>query len=136
MTFTMRIAIGDRPGSLARIAEALGSVGANIVELDVLERSVSTAVDQIVVEAPGVTGDEVRAAVEGVAGAEVDGAPGAEVAGAGSPLASRAMSPASAEWVLVAFVAAPAEAAVTAAPAATARTAARPRSACGGAGIR
>ena len=38
--------------------------------------------------------------------------------------------------VLVSLMAEPAEAAVTAAPAATARTAARPRSACGGAGIR
>ena len=50
----------------------LGEVGANIVELDVLERSVSTAVDQLLVEAPGLTGDEVRAALEGVEGTEVE----------------------------------------------------------------
>lgn len=72
MTFTIRIGIGDRPGSLARIAAALGEVGANIVELDVLERSVSTAVDQLLVEAPGLTGHEVRAALEGVEGTEVE----------------------------------------------------------------
>ncbi|MDZ7705087.1 MAG: ACT domain-containing protein [Trueperaceae bacterium] len=72
MTYTLRIALDDRPGSLARIAAALGDVGANIVELDVLERSVDLAVDQLVVQAPGRTGQEVRDAIDGVDGATVE----------------------------------------------------------------
>lgn len=72
MTFTLRIALDDTPGSLARIATALGEIGANIVELDVLERSLDHAIDQLVVQAPGRTGPEVREAVERVAGATVE----------------------------------------------------------------
>lgn len=72
MTYTLRLALDDRPGSLARIAAALGDVGANIVELDVLERSVDLAIDQLVVQAPGRTGPEVRAAIDGVPGATVE----------------------------------------------------------------
>ena len=72
MTFTLRIALDDRPGSLAAIAAALGRIGANIVELDVLERSVDVAVDQLVVQAPGSTGPEVREAIDAVPGATVE----------------------------------------------------------------
>jgi hypothetical protein len=72
MTFTIRLVLDDRPGSLARIATALGEVGANIVELDVLERTVATAVDQVMVEAPGTTGEEVRRAIEAVDGVTVE----------------------------------------------------------------
>lgn len=72
VTFTLRIALDDRPGSLAAIASALGAIGANIVELDVLERSVDVAVDQLVVQAPGRTGAEVRDAIDAVPGAVVE----------------------------------------------------------------
>ncbi len=72
MTFTLRLALDDRPGSLARIATALGEIGANIVELDVLERSVDVAIDQLVVQAPGRSGPEVRAAIDAVPGATVE----------------------------------------------------------------
>lgn len=72
MTYTLRIALDDRPGSLARIAAALGAIGANIVELDVLERSVDLAIDQLVVQAPGRSGPEVRDAIDGVEGATVE----------------------------------------------------------------
>lgn len=72
MTYTLRIAIDDRPGSLAAIAAALGGIGANIVELDVLERSLDHAIDQLVVQAPGRSGPEVREAVECVQGATVE----------------------------------------------------------------
>lgn len=72
MTFTLRIALDDTPGSLARIAAALGELGANIVELDVLERSLEHAIDQLVVQAPGVPGAAVREAVEQVRGATVE----------------------------------------------------------------
>ena len=72
MTFTIRVTLEDRPGALAAIAAALGGIGANIVELDVLERSVDRAVDQLVVQAPGSLADEVRDTIEAVTGATVD----------------------------------------------------------------
>lgn len=72
MTYTLRIALEDRPGSLAAIAAALGGIGGNIVELDVLERSLDHAIDQLVVQAPGRTGPEVREAIECVQGATVE----------------------------------------------------------------
>ena len=72
MTFTLRLSLDDRPGSLARIATALGGIGANIVELDVLERSVDVAIDQLIVQAPGRSGPEVRAAIDAVPGAQVE----------------------------------------------------------------
>lgn len=72
MTYTLRVAIDDRPGSLAAIAAALGGIGANITELDVLERSLDHAIDQLVVQAPGRTGPEVREAIESVQGATVE----------------------------------------------------------------
>jgi hypothetical protein len=72
VTFTIRVTLEDRPGELAAIAAALGGIGANIVELDVLERSVDRAVDQLVVQAPGCTADEVRATIGAVEGTTVD----------------------------------------------------------------
>ncbi len=72
MTFTIRVSVSDRPGALAAIATALGSIGANIVELDVLERSIEHVVDQLVVQAPGSTGDEVRAVIDRIDGAQVE----------------------------------------------------------------
>jgi hypothetical protein len=72
VTFTIRVTLEDRPGALAGIATALGGIGANIVELDVLERSVDRAVDQLVGQAPGRLADEVRDTIEEVEGATVD----------------------------------------------------------------
>lgn len=72
MTFAIRVQLDDRPGALARIAAALGDIGANIVELDVLERSVTTAVDHLLVEAPGRTGGEVRTALDALPGVTVE----------------------------------------------------------------
>jgi hypothetical protein len=72
MTFTIRVRLSDRPGSLALIAHALGQIGANIVELDVLERSVDRAVDQLVVQAPGSIGDEVSAQLNALDGVVVE----------------------------------------------------------------
>jgi hypothetical protein len=72
VTFTLRIAVTDRPGSLARISTALARVGANIVTLEVLERSVETAVDQLVIEAPRATGDVLRQVLEGIPGTVVE----------------------------------------------------------------
>ncbi|EUA13996.1 putative amino acid-binding ACT domain protein [Mycobacterium xenopi 4042] len=42
----------DRPGSLGSLAVALGSVGADILSLDVVERASGYAIDDLVVELP------------------------------------------------------------------------------------
>ena len=42
----------DRPGTLGAVATALGEVGADILAMDVVERSPDQAVDDIVVALP------------------------------------------------------------------------------------
>lgn len=48
----MRVVLPDRPGALGAVATALGRIGADILSLDVIERSPGSAVDDIVVEVP------------------------------------------------------------------------------------
>lgn len=48
----MRVVLPDRPGALGAVATALGMVGADILSLDVIERSPGSATDDIVVEVP------------------------------------------------------------------------------------
>lgn len=48
----MRVVLPDRPGALGAVATALGTVGADILSLDVIERSADSATDDIVVEVP------------------------------------------------------------------------------------
>ena len=52
MTYLLRVAVPDRPGSLGALATALGEVGADIVSLDVVERHDGLAVDDVLVELP------------------------------------------------------------------------------------
>jgi hypothetical protein len=46
----LRIALSDRPGSLARVAAAIGEQGGNITAVDVLDGEADTAVDEITVD--------------------------------------------------------------------------------------
>jgi hypothetical protein len=48
----LRIALSDRPGSLARVAAAIGEQGGNITAVDVLDAEFDTAVDEITVDFP------------------------------------------------------------------------------------
>lgn len=48
----MRVILPDRPGALGAVATALGHVGADIVSLDVIERTPGSATDDMVVELP------------------------------------------------------------------------------------
>ena len=50
MSYLLRVRLTDRPGSLGSLAVALGSVGADILSLDVVERGEGFAVDDIVVD--------------------------------------------------------------------------------------
>lgn len=51
-SYLLRIELVDRPGSLGSLAVALGSVGADILSLDVVERAAGYAIDDLVIELP------------------------------------------------------------------------------------
>ncbi|MGC1736116.1 MAG: amino acid-binding protein, partial [Mycobacterium sp.] len=44
-SYLLRVQLADRPGSLGSLAVALGSVGADILSLDVVERGSGYAID-------------------------------------------------------------------------------------------
>jgi len=72
MLFTLRVSLPDRPGTLGELAGALGKGGANILTLDVVERSEGSAVDALTVEAPGGMREALQYALETVPGLVVE----------------------------------------------------------------
>jgi len=52
VSYLLRVVLPDRPGALGAVATALGGVGADILSIDVIERSPGSAIDDIVVELP------------------------------------------------------------------------------------
>ncbi|ODQ97894.1 amino acid-binding protein [Mycobacterium intermedium] len=72
-SYLLRIVLVDRPGSLGSLAVALGSVGADILSLDVVERSNGYAIDDLVIELPpGSMPDTLITAAESLNGVRVD----------------------------------------------------------------
>jgi hypothetical protein len=72
-SYLLRVQLEDRPGSLGSLAVALGSVGADILSLDVVERGAGYAVDDLVVELPpGAMPDMLITAAENINGVYVD----------------------------------------------------------------
>ncbi|MBW0019496.1 MAG: amino acid-binding protein [Mycobacterium sp.] len=72
-SYLLRIRLLDRPGSLGSLAVALGSVGADILSLDVVERSSGHAIDDLVIELPpGAMPDTLITAAESLNGVRVD----------------------------------------------------------------
>lgn len=72
-SYLLRVQLEDRPGSLGSLAVALGSVGADILSLDVVERWSGYAVDDLVVELPaGAMPDMLITAAERLEGVYVD----------------------------------------------------------------
>ena len=72
-SYLLRIELVDRPGSLGSLAVALGSVGADILSLDVVERSRGHAIDDLVIELPpGAMPDTLITAAESLPGVRVD----------------------------------------------------------------
>ncbi|WP_284227727.1 ACT domain-containing protein [Mycobacterium antarcticum] len=72
-SYLLRVELEDRPGSLGSLAVALGSVGADILSLDVVERSAGYAVDDLVVDLPpGAMPDMLITAAENLNGVYVD----------------------------------------------------------------
>ncbi|MFT4126750.1 MAG: amino acid-binding protein [Gordonia sp. (in: high G+C Gram-positive bacteria)] len=73
VSYLLRVYLQDRPGSLGLLAVQLGSVGADILSLEVVERADGYAVDDLVVEvAPGSLPDALITAAEKVNGVRVD----------------------------------------------------------------
>lgn len=73
MSYLLRVQLPDRPGSLGSLAVALGSVGADILSLDVIERGDGYAVDDLVVDvAPGSLPDTLITAAENLHDVRVD----------------------------------------------------------------
>jgi hypothetical protein len=72
-SYLLRVQLEDRPGSLGSLAVALGSVGADILSLDVVERGPGYAIDDLVVELPaGSMPDSLITAAENLSGVYVD----------------------------------------------------------------
>lgn len=72
-SYLLRVQLADQPGSLGSLAVALGSVGADILSLDVVERAAGYAIDDLVVELPpGAMPDKLITAAEALDGVRVD----------------------------------------------------------------
>ncbi|OBK27822.1 amino acid-binding protein [Mycobacterium asiaticum] len=72
-SYLLRVELADRPGSLGSLAVALGSVGADILSLDVVERTGGYAIDDLVIEIPaGAMPDALITAAESLPGVRVD----------------------------------------------------------------
>jgi len=73
VSYLLRLVVPDRPGSLGAVATALGTAGADIVSLDVLEHGDGFAVDDVVVDLPaGRMPDSLVSAVTAVPGVRVE----------------------------------------------------------------
>ncbi len=72
-SYLLRVQLEDRPGSLGSLAVALGTAGADILSLDVVERGAGFAVDDLVVDLPaGTMPDALITAAEKIRGVRVD----------------------------------------------------------------
>lgn len=73
MSYLLRVVLPDRPGALGAVATALGHVGADILSLDVIERSPGRATDDLVVELPpDKLADSLVSAAATVEGVQVE----------------------------------------------------------------
>jgi ACT domain-containing protein len=78
--YVVRIALPDRPGALGLVASRIGSVGGDIVAINILERQDGRAVDEFVVEIGQDLIDLLRSEIH-----EVDGASVLEIRAADTP---------------------------------------------------
>lgn len=73
MAYLLRVELPDVPGTLGAVATAFGQVGADILAMDVVERTRGRAVDDIVVDLPtGRAPDALITAGESVPGVRVE----------------------------------------------------------------
>ncbi len=70
--FLVRLALPDRPGSLGAVATAMGTVGADINAVEIVEKYEGYAVDDFMVELPsGVLADSLVSVCTAIEGVEV-----------------------------------------------------------------
>ncbi|MFC6080625.1 ACT domain-containing protein [Sphaerisporangium aureirubrum] len=83
MVLRVRVSLPDRPGVLGQVARAFGVLGADILQVTVLEREAGRAVDDFTVSWPGgFSAEDLRDRLGVVPGVRVDGAwPTREVPG-------------------------------------------------------
>lgn len=73
MSYLLRVVLPDRPGALGALATALGQVEADILSVDIVERSPGFAVDDLVVDLPpDRLADSLVTAALGVEGVRVE----------------------------------------------------------------
>jgi hypothetical protein len=73
VSYLLRVLLPDRPGMLGAVATALGQAGADILGVDVVERSAGIAVDDLIVELPpGKLADTLVSAAVSVPGVSVE----------------------------------------------------------------
>jgi len=73
VSFLIRVVLPDRPGALGAVASALGHAGADILSVDIVERSAGQATDDLVVEVPsGRLPDSLVSAAASVPGVRVE----------------------------------------------------------------
>lgn len=73
VSFLIRVVLPDRPGALGAVASALGHAGADILSVDIVERSAGQATDDLVVELPpGKLPDSLVSAAASVPGVRVE----------------------------------------------------------------
>jgi hypothetical protein len=73
VSFLIRVQLPDRPGMLGALATALGNIDADILSVDVVERTGGIAIDDMVIELPnGRLPDVLITAAESVPGVEID----------------------------------------------------------------
>ncbi len=87
--FIIRLWLPNKPGALGRVASAIGSVGASLVGIDILEQGGGSAIDELIVEAvnspnaaekliaalsfvEGVSVEDIRTTTTGVVDARLD----------------------------------------------------------------
>jgi hypothetical protein len=59
MLYLLRVSIPDRPGALGALASAIGEAGGDITAVDVVERGLSAAVDDVLVDTPDATSADI-----------------------------------------------------------------------------
>ncbi|MFI9559623.1 ACT domain-containing protein [Nonomuraea endophytica] len=72
MLLRIRVSLPDRPGGLGQVARALGALGADILQVTVLEREAGRALDEFTVDWPAAAG-EVTDRLSGAPGVRVEG---------------------------------------------------------------
>jgi hypothetical protein len=73
VAYLIRVVLPDRPGALGAVATALGHAGADILSVDIVERSAGQATDDLVVELPAdKLADSLVSAAASVEGARVE----------------------------------------------------------------